>query len=76
MNREESHRESDDAELQEAWNAPNPVPGYLYQETDSNIWEGYQAAASHDIEDVEMDMVSENNNVLAQSILLDIDDGS
>ena len=67
--REGSPRDVDGAALQDARNAPTPVPDDLHQETDLNVGEGDQAAVGYDVGYGNMELMSENS-VLAQGILL------
>ena len=59
----------DGAALQDARNAPTPVPDDLHQETDLNVGESDQAAVKYDVVVGNMELMSENN-VPAQGILL------
>ena len=56
-------------------NVPTPVPDDIYQETDLNVGEGDQAAVDYDVVDGNIELVLENN-VLAQGILFESEEGS
>ena len=71
MDREGSHSDVDGAALlQDAWNAPNPVPDDLHQETDLNVDQDEQGAVRHGIVDCDIQLMS-----LAQGILFENNEG-
>ena len=65
----------DGAACQEVRNVPTPGPDDIYQETDLNVGEGDQAAVDYDVVDGNIELVLENN-VLAQGILFESEEGS
>ena len=75
VEREGSPCDVDGAALQDARNAPTPVPDDLHQETDLNVGEGDQAAVRYDVVDGNMELMLEKD-VLAQGILFGSEEGS
>ena len=70
VEREGSPCDVDGAALQDARNAPTPVPDDLHQETDLNVCEGDQAAVRYDVVDGNVELMLEKD-VLAQGILFE-----
>ena len=75
VEREGSPCDVDGAALQDARNAPTPVPDELHQESNLNVGEGDQAAVRYDIVDGNMELMLEKN-VLAQGIRFESEEGS